>query len=122
MRCHAYNDQGGSAGPRLNGIGSRLTREQILQALVQPSARIAPGYGTVTLTMKDNTQISATLLEEKANGYRIQKGEKGDTLLLKENILQKSIGPSSMPQMQYLLTLKEIRDLVSFLSTQKEEK
>jgi len=121
MRCHAYNDQGGSAGPRLNGIGSRLSREEILQSLVAPSARIAPGYGTVTLTMKDNTQISATLLEENSNGYRIQKGEKGDTLLRKENVLQKNMGPSSMPQMQYILTLKEIRDLVSFLATQKED-
>ena len=31
IRCHAYNDYGGNAGPRLNGVASRLTREQLLK-------------------------------------------------------------------------------------------
>ena len=79
IRCHSYDDMGGSAGPRLNGIASRLTREQLLEALVDPSARISPGYGSPT-------------------------------------------APSSMPPMRYLLTKKEIRDVVSFLATLKETK
>jgi hypothetical protein len=33
-------------GPKLNGIASRLKQEQLLEALINPSARIAPGYGT----------------------------------------------------------------------------
>jgi hypothetical protein len=32
-------------GPKLNGIASRLKQEQLLEALINPSARIAPGYG-----------------------------------------------------------------------------
>ena len=44
MRCHAYDDFGGNAGPRLNGVGGRLTRQQILESLVNPSANIAGSY------------------------------------------------------------------------------
>lgn len=78
IRCHAYDDLGGNAGPRLNGVAARLSREQLLEALINPSARIAPGFG-----------------------------EQGQ--------------PSSMPDMKYLLTKREIRDVVSFLATLKEQ-
>ena len=53
MQCHAYDDYGGNAGPRLNGVGSRLTRAQLLEALIDPSARLAHGYGRVSVEMKD---------------------------------------------------------------------
>jgi putative membrane-bound dehydrogenase-like protein len=58
LRCHSFGDVGGTAGPRLNGVGSRLTREQILEALVKPSARLAPGFGVVTLELKDGKSVS----------------------------------------------------------------
>ena len=30
MRCHALDDRGGNAGPQLNGVADRLSREQLL--------------------------------------------------------------------------------------------
>ena len=46
-RCHTLTGQleGADVGPPLRGIGENLTREQLLESLVAPSARIAPGYG-----------------------------------------------------------------------------
>ncbi len=121
IRCHAYGDYGGSAGPRLNGVASRLTRQQILEALIDPSARIAPGYGTVSLELKNGKKISGILQEEKANGLVLKVGDKPDTLISKTQIVKRTNSPSSMPPMRYLLTKKEIRDLVSVLSTLKED-
>lgn len=43
-RCHAVVGRGGSTGPPLDGIGSRLATEQILEAVLFPDASIAPGY------------------------------------------------------------------------------
>jgi mono/diheme cytochrome c family protein len=77
IRCHSYNDRGGNAGPRLNGVADRLTRQQLLEALISPSARISPGFGTG--------------------------------------------GVSSMPDMRYILSKKEIRHVVSFLAGLKGE-
>jgi quinoprotein glucose dehydrogenase len=122
IRCHSFDDYGGSAGPRLNGVASRLTREQILEALVAPSARIAPRFGSVTLELKDGKKVSGILQEEKSNGFVLKIGDKPDTLVLKTDVAKRINSTSSMPPMIYLLTKKEIRDVVSFLATLKEEK
>lgn len=45
-RCHALQSDGDNVGPDLGSIGSRLSREQLLESLVEPAARIAPGFGT----------------------------------------------------------------------------
>ena len=121
IRCHAYGDYGGNAGPRLNGIATRLTREQILESLIEPSARLAPGYGTVSLELKDGKKINGILQEEKPTGLLLKVGDKPDTLIRTENIAKRTNGVSSMPPMRFLLTKKEIRDVVSFLAGLKEE-
>jgi len=120
IRCHAYGDYGGSAGPRLNGVASRLTREQILESLIEPSARIAPGFGTVSLELTNGKKVSGILQQEKQNELILKIGDKADTLIAKENIVKRTDGMSSMPPMRFLLTKKEIRDVVSFLATMKE--
>ena len=74
LRCHSYDDVGGTAGPRLNGVGSRLTREQILEALVNPSARLAPGFGVVTLELKDGKSVSGILEKEDNASLTIKSG------------------------------------------------
>ena len=120
IRCHAYGDYGGSAGPRLNGVASRLTREQILESLIDPSARIAPGFGTVSLELTSGKKINGILQQEKSNGLLVKVGDKPDTLITKESIAKRTNGMSSMPPMRFLLSKKEIRDVVSFLATMKE--
>ncbi len=122
IRCHSFDDYGGSAGPRLNGVASRLTREQILEALIEPSVRIAPRFGSVTLELQNNKKISGILQEEKPNGFVLKIGDKPDTLILKTDVVKRINSTSSMPPMIYLLTKKEIRDVVSFLATLKEDK
>jgi mono/diheme cytochrome c family protein len=45
LKCHAIAGTGGDAAPKLDGIGSRATRKQILQSLVDPNAVVAAGFG-----------------------------------------------------------------------------
>jgi mono/diheme cytochrome c family protein len=45
LRCHKVNDKGGIAGPSLDGVADRLTQEQLLHALLMPSAEVAEGFG-----------------------------------------------------------------------------
>jgi putative membrane-bound dehydrogenase-like protein len=121
IRCHSYDDMGGNAGPRLNGISKKLTRTQLLEALIDPSARLAPGYGVVTVELKNGQTVSGVLQGEKDNGILVKVGGQPDTLILKNDIAKRINASSSMPNMQHLLTKKEIRDVVSFLSTLEED-
>ncbi|AKD53775.1 DUF7133 domain-containing protein [Spirosoma radiotolerans] len=120
IRCHSYDDLGGNAGPRLNGVASRLTREQLLEALINPSARLAPGFGTVNLTLKNGKTVSGILQGETNTEVMVKVGDQPDVAIRKDQIAKRANSPSSMPEMKYLLTKREIRDVVSFLSTLKE--
>ncbi|GAB4025473.1 HEAT repeat domain-containing protein [Spirosoma koreense] len=122
IRCHAYDDLGGNAGPRLNGVASRLTREQLLEALINPSARLAPGFGTVNLKLKNGKAVSGILQGETPTEVKVKVGDQPDVAIPKDQIAKRTTAPSSMPEMRYLLTKREIRDVVSFLSTLKDDK
>lgn len=121
VRCHSLGDYGGNAGPRLNGVATRLTRQQLLEALINPDARIAPGFGTVSLELSNGKKINGILQEESTEWLKLKIGDKPDTTIMKKAVVVRKEGASSMPPMRLLLSKKEIRDVVSFLSKLKEE-
>jgi quinoprotein glucose dehydrogenase len=121
IRCHSLDDRGGNAGPRLNGVANRLTRQQILEALIDPSARLAPGYGMTTIELSDGKKISGILQGENVELIKLKVGSKPDTTVYKKDVVVRKDAASSMPPMRLMLTKKEIRDLVSFIATLKDE-
>lgn len=121
IRCHAVGDYGGNAGPRLSGVAGRISREQILEALVNPDARLAPGFGTVKLTLKDGRIVSGLLQGETADAITVKVGDKPDSTVNKSDVSSRVNAASSMPAMRFILTKREIRDVVAFLSTLKED-
>ncbi|WP_209330156.1 HEAT repeat domain-containing protein [Lunatimonas salinarum] len=120
IKCHAYDDFGGNAGPRLNGIGKLLDRRELLEALITPSKRLAPGFGVVMLDLKDDQKLAGIKAAENELSITVQMGNKPDTVVLKEHVVARRDAPSSMPDMKQYLSRREIRDLVSFLATIKE--
>ncbi len=116
IRCHAYDDMGGNAGPALDNIGKTLSKEDLLIALVEPSKRLAPGYGSVTLTLVAGTKVTGLLLEDNKDSMRVKVGTEVKEFA-KKDIASSALGASSMPPMGTLLSKREIRDLVSYLST-----
>ena len=118
IRCHQVNKQGGLVGPDLSRIGATLSREQLLEALVLPSARLAPGYGTVSVTVADGRSFSGTLMEETDSTLTLTTTD-GTHTIATADIAQRTDVASGMPSMTGLLTKKEIRDVVAFLSTLK---
>ncbi len=120
MRCHAIDDMGGNVGPAMDGIASRLTRQELLESLIDPSKRIAPGYGIVTLDLDNGQKISGVLGKESQKDLLLQQGSKPDTLIQKSNVVERKDAASSMPDMKAILSRREIRDLVSYLSTLKD--
>lgn len=118
IRCHAYNDMGGNAGPALDGIGNVLSKEELLIALVEPSKRLAPGYGFVTLELNSGESISGTLMTDLPGGVTLKIGT-DEKMIPRKDIKSTKLAPSSMPGMGELLSKRDIRDLVTYLGNLK---
>lgn len=117
IRCHAYDDMGGNAGPRLNGIANKLSREDLLIALVDPSQRLSPGFGFVTLELNNGETITGTVMANSDQSVTVKVGSDPEKTYQASEIKSKKLAPSSMPNMGDILSKREIRNLVSFLST-----
>lgn len=121
IRCHAYDDMGGNAGPRLNGVANRLSREDLLIALVEPSHRLSPGYGFVTLELENGETVTGTVMADSEQSVTVKVGSEPEKTYQASEIKSKKLAPSSMPNMGDLLSKREIRDLVSFLSVLNQD-
>lgn len=119
VRCHAIGGQGGDVGPSLTNIGNVLTRDQLLQALIEPSARLSPGYGSVMVTLTDGQTINGVLMQESERELVLKTTEAEPLKVAVSRIAKRENMPSSMPPMGYLLSKREIRDVVEFLSNLK---
>jgi len=118
-RCHNFTTgPGASVGPPLRGVASRLKREQLLEALIDPSARIAPGFGAVQVTLKNGQGVFGTLREE-TSAYIVIDAGSTPRRIMKTDIARRTNGPSAMPPMGSVLTRREIRDVIEYLSTLK---
>jgi putative membrane-bound dehydrogenase-like protein len=117
-RCHTVRNAGSDVGPNLTGVATRLTRDQILESLLEPSARIAPGYGTVSITLKNGEKISGTLREETPTELVVLVGTppKEQKVAISE-IAERTNPVSAMPPMGLIVKPRDIRDLVAYLST-----
>ncbi|MBM1104827.1 HEAT repeat domain-containing protein [Aurantibacter crassamenti] len=119
VRCHFYDGQGGEVGPPLDGIADKLSREQLLEALINPTARISPGYGNVTLTLKDG-QVVTGLLEEETHDELILRTSDAEPLEVAiSRIVKRENMTSSMPPMGRIMSKRELRDLIEFLASLK---
>ncbi|MEI6235399.1 MAG: HEAT repeat domain-containing protein [Planctomycetota bacterium] len=123
LKCHKIggegHEAGSDAGPKLAGVATRLTRDKILESLIDPSAVIVPGFGTTTFRMKDGLVISGSVIEENTTEISVKDAE-GKTLKINVADIKKRAQPvSPMPPMGPVMKPREIRDLIEYLSTLK---
>ena len=69
-------------GPLLRSIGAQRSRAELLESLVNPVAKIAPGYGLVSVTLKDGRTVQiardpddAFHFQGEALGFRMEDGQ-----------------------------------------------
>ena len=119
IRCHRIQGNGGEVGPELTHIASAISREEILTSLIDPSARIAPGYGTVEVILKDDVKVIG-ILEKVSNTSITLNPPSGEPLEIKlKDIKERKNYPSGMFSMKDVISKEEIRDLVAYLAELK---
>jgi quinoprotein glucose dehydrogenase len=120
LRCHKLNGTGGEVGPDLSGVGSRLSREDLLDSIVLPSNRIAKGYENLVVKMKSGQSHVGLLRGEDAENVIIESPEDGRLKLPKAEIEDLNLGLSAMPaEIVGMLSKRDLRNLIEFLAAQK---
>lgn len=117
VRCHQIKGFGGDAGPDLSKIGRTLKPDQLVEALIDPSARIAEGFGTFEFELKDGESIAGFVRSENDQAVVLALIDGREVSLAKKDIAARSSPKSSMPGMREVLTRSEIRDLVAYLGS-----
>lgn len=120
MRCHIIRDKGGNVGPELNGIGKKYDRQALLESIVTPNAKIADGFQSVVLALKDGTLVAGVLRKETADEIIVVTADTKIIAVPTKEIEERAKGISAMPgDLIQKLSRQEIRDVVEYLSTLK---
>lgn len=120
IRCHTVNGRGGMAGPDLSAVAHperNVDRRYLLESMVLPNAKIAKGFGTVTLVLDTGKLVAGTIKDEDADALTLITPQHEIIRVDRTKIDEQSATTSAMPAMTRTLTLREIRDLVEYLST-----
>ena len=117
QRCHKLNGEGGDVGPDLTGIGKRMTRAQIFEAILNPNGSIAAGYETVILSLKDGDSKVGIIVSEANGVLTLNSPEDGRIEIPIANIRSRERAPSAMPEgLTEMITRGEMRDLIEALA------
>jgi hypothetical protein len=82
--------------------------------MVQPTERLAPGYGVVTLTLKDGSEVFGKLEKETPKELTLITANAEPLRIPVDRIVKRKNIPSSMPDMTKKMTKREMRDVVNF--------
>lgn len=116
IRCHAVEGEGGEVGPVLSDVGDQLSRKQLLEAMVAPDARLASGYGGVTITLQDSTSLRGVVEAETDTTITLRQGQDQVRSIPKSKVTAQ-VNSSPMPPMGDVLSQRELRDLVAYMTT-----
>jgi quinoprotein glucose dehydrogenase len=121
VACHQVDGIGAQFAPPLSDAGIRMTRDQILESILKPSARITEGYHVNTIVTKTGEAYLGVVRNETDNTLELFQADARSIKLQKEEIVHRGTSPESImpPNIGELLSAQEIADLAAWLMTRK---
>ena len=120
--CHQSKGQGIGFGPDLSEIGSKLGKDALYEAILDPSAGISFGYEVWQLTLKSGDEAYGMIVSDgadevavKAVGGIVTRYKRTD--ITKREQMKLSIMPSGLQQ---TMSTQELVDLIEYLSSLKK--
>jgi len=120
--CHQVGDIGINFGPALSEIGSKLPKDALYTAILDPNAGISFGFEGYEMKLKDGTTVVGFISSETADEVAVSVPG-GITLRHPpgEILERKKLPVSLMPGgLQAAMTEQELVDLIEFLAGLKK--
>jgi quinoprotein glucose dehydrogenase len=117
MRCHGSGGHGAGAGPDLAGVAKRHDARGLLESVLLPNAQIAPGYGSVAITLKDGSVVNGVQVEATRSEVVVDSGDGKPRRIALRDVASRTPPASAMPPTALGLTPRELRDLIAHLKT-----
>lgn len=119
FRCHLVNGRGTDFGPNLSEIGTKLAKEALFDAILDPSAGISFGYEAWQIELKNGDEAFGLLANETAEEIGIKAQNGLVTHYRKNDIAQRtqqkvSIMPAGLAE---TMSSQDLVDLVAFLAS-----
>jgi PQQ-dependent dehydrogenase (methanol/ethanol family) len=115
VSCHLAQGEGSAIGPDLSDIALTLTVDEIRDALLNPDARIAPGYGLVSVRRRDGRTLRGFARNRSSFDLAIQDLTGAfHTLSLDDVVSITDEKTSHMPAAK--ASADELRDVAAYLS------
>ena len=117
--CHQLQGKGRNVGADLAQIASRYSREQILEAIVEPSKFIDPKFAAVSIDTREGDSYSGFIVARDASQVVLRDLTGVDRVLKSISIETFQRGQLSLMPTGLLagLTAQEAADLLAFLQT-----
>lgn len=119
--CHAVGYHGGKIGPDLTRINRIRTADDLLEAIVYPSASFVRSYESYLVVTDDGRAISGLIADEDATSLTLVTGIDQRMRVERDEIATFQPSPVSiMPAgLEQQLSLQELADLLAFLKSER---
>lgn len=116
--CHKVGDQGADFAPDLTDVGKRLKREEIIESILDPNAKIDPKYLATNISTRDGEEYTGLVAAEDDSTLTLVLGAGVKEVIPKSNIkARESLKVSSMPEgLAQGMSAEEFVDLIEFLA------
>lgn len=122
IKCHRVGNEGTEVGPALTEIGTKLAREALFEAILDPGAGISFGYEAWTVELKSGDEAYGIKASESPDEIAI-KDTSGIVSRYKKSAIQsiRQGATSIMPAgLQQTISTQELVDLVEYLASLKK--
>ena len=124
IKCHAVGKEGGNVGPELSSAGGKYPRDELISAVLFPSAKISSGYEQTVFGLSDGRVVSGIVRNETAAAVEVLDADAKTIRIAKSDVDDRkrsdvSLMPNGLAQG---LTPQDFADLIAYLETLKNPK
>ena len=119
-RCHSLTPGEQLVGPSLADVGAKRTRQEIIESVTRPNAKIVEGFQTTSMLLDTGMVVTGILRHEDDEKAVLLNADGKEVEVELDAVEDRAQGLSAMPEdLMKFMSQRDLRDVVEFLSSQR---